>query len=365
MTMPGGSTSNTFAIQTALNSLMPMFKKGGLLSVTNHLIEQGRSPKAARPLIFTGAEGHYSLEKAAIACGMGLESVVKVPCDENGVMDVDALDTMLAKAFADTQGTGDVVGLPLFVNATAGSTVTGSFDALDRMADVCEKYRTQDHPLWLHVDGSWGGPVLFSSRYRIRMRGVERFDSLTINPHKLLNIPHQCSFALFRNGDTLSHNALEAPYLFHASDVSSDTSAATQSDERAAALKRKLQRREGPAMMNFGCGRRGDALKFYLAWLSKGSDHFGTQVDRGIEAAQEIVQRIKTDQALCERLEVSRMGDQFLQVCFRPSLKDKRREASVQEKSKATQYVHTTLRQRRRFAVDFAPLGKGQGDFIR
>ena len=58
----------------------------------------------------------------------------------------------------------------------------GSFDDLDAIADVCER-----HGLWLHVDGSWGGPVLFSERWRHLVHGIARCDSLAINPHKLLN----------------------------------------------------------------------------------------------------------------------------------------------------------------------------------
>lgn len=190
LTMPGGSSSNTFAIQTALTSLLPNFKQEGVIGVVSDLSQKlSRSHRACKPLIYTGAEAHYSLEKAAIACGLGLGSVVKVPCNVEGDMDVDALDRLLHEAYENTDGDGDkVAGLPFFVNATAGSTVTGSFDRLERIATVCQKHRALGHSIWLHVDGSWGGPVLFSRTYRDRMRGIEEFDSFTINPHKLLNM---------------------------------------------------------------------------------------------------------------------------------------------------------------------------------
>jgi glutamate decarboxylase len=190
LTMPGGSSSNTFAIQTALTSLLPMFKQRGIIGVIGDMSTTlKRSPEACTPLIYTGAEAHYSLEKAAIACGLGLNSVVKVPCNVEGDMDLEALDRLLNEAYDNADGEpGKLTGLPLFVNATAGSTVTGSFDRLDRMADVCQKYRALGHRLWLHVDGSWGGPVLFSRTHRRKMRGIEKCDSFTINPHKLLNV---------------------------------------------------------------------------------------------------------------------------------------------------------------------------------
>lgn len=367
MTMPGGSMSNTFAIQTAINHSFPGFKNEGVVGVITDLMERhNRSPKASKPLIITGADSHYSLEKAALACGMGLNSVIKVPCDIYGNMDVDALDRTLEELYQDSKGTGEQAGFPFFVNATAGSTVTGSFDNLDQIANVCEKYRlTHETPLWLHVDGSWGGPVLFSSQYRSRMAGIERCDSLTINPHKLLNIPHQCSFVLFRKGDVLENNALDAPYLFHANDGDMESEIA-KLEESEASLRRKNARHEGPAKVNFGCGRKGDALKLYIAWQSKGAKYFGQHVEKGIESANRIVQYIKTDSDLSKRLQLAQTESSgaplFLQVCVRPRLDA---NASIEERSKATQYVHNAIKQQRRFAVDFAPLGKGQGDFIR
>ena len=81
---------------------------------------------------------------------------------------------------------------PFYVNATAGTTVLGSFDPLDRIADVCER-----HKLWLHVDGSWGGSVVFNHDIaRERLKGVERADSVAVNPHKMLGVPLTCSFLL-------------------------------------------------------------------------------------------------------------------------------------------------------------------------
>lgn len=366
MTMPGGSMSNTFAIQTAINHSFSKFKSEGIVGVITELMEKfNRSPKSSKPLIITGSDSHYSLEKAALACGMGLNSVVKIPCDSYGNMDVEELDKKLQELYDDKEGKGEHAGFPFFVNATAGSTVTGSFDNLDRIAKVCEKHREiRKSPLWLHVDGSWGGPVLFSQKYKSRMAGIERCDSLTINPHKLLNIPHQCSFILFRKGDVLENNALDAPYLFHSDDKDIEQDSIT--DSQAAVIKRKNARHEGPAKVNFGCGRKGDALKLYLAWRLKGANHFGQHVEKGIESANRIVQYIKTDSNLSKRLQLAQTESNdaplFLQVCVRPSLRE---NASVEERSKATQYVHNAIRQQKRFAVDFAPLGKGQGDFIR
>lgn len=179
--------------------------------------------------------------------------------------------------------------------------------------------------------------------------------------------PLQCSFALFRNGDALSANALDAPYLFHDTSAETPANAVNQIEtlkDRDAFINRKRKRRESPAQMNFGCGRRGDALKMYLIWLSKGSDYFGNLVDEGIRRAEQLVEKVARDVDLQRKLEIALLpsGMQFLQVCVRPRL---RPDSTTPHRSAATQAVYSELRKRRHFAVDFAPLSRGRGDFLR
>ena len=158
-----------------------------------------------------------------------MSAVVRVPTDAYGRMRVDQLDAMLSEMRADS---AHPHGMPLLVNATSGTTVMGAFDDLGAIADVCAR-----HGCWMHVDASWGGPVAFSDTERLRLAGIERSDSVTINPHKLLTVTHQCSFLLVRRRRSLATLVIEAGYLFH-----------------------------GPshdlAIKTLGCGRRGDALKF-------------------------------------------------------------------------------------------------------
>lgn len=127
--------------------------------------------------------------------------------------------------------------------------------------------------------------------------------------------------------------------------------------------------------MAYGCGRRGDALKMYLAWLSTGTAGFGAHVERGMILARDVVGLIRSP-AYASRLELGPAsaseedddGPAFLQVCFRPALpKDQviERQARSELLSKATRHVYETLKERKRFAVDFAPLPKGMGDFVR
>ena len=171
MSQPGGSASNSSSIVIARNTLFPETKTAGI--------------GARRFVLFTSAHGHYSLEKAAQMYGFGSNAVRSVPVDDVGQMDVDALLFMVQQA--NTNGE-----TPFYVNATAGTTVLGSFDPFEEIAQVCKQ-----HGMWMHVDGSWGGSVIFNRELaKDRLKGVDKADSIAINPHKMLGVPMTCSFLL-------------------------------------------------------------------------------------------------------------------------------------------------------------------------
>ncbi|KAJ2797616.1 Glutamate decarboxylase 2, partial [Coemansia furcata] len=232
LTFPGGSYSNMHALMVARNRRFPELKRGGFAAMSG-----------VRPVIFTSAHAHYSIEKAAVAAGLGLDNVVSVPTDMAGRMDSRTLRLLVEQAIAEG-------GAPFFVNATAGTTVLGAFDPIDEIADVCV-----DHGLWLHVDGSWGGPLALFCADELGGYHLGRADSFTVNPHKLMGVPLQCSFLLMRNGLAPMRDALGlgASYLFHGGspDVLDDVGDATM-----------------------GCGRRPDAIKLWLAWRYHGTQHF-------------------------------------------------------------------------------------------
>lgn len=166
---PGGSAGNSSSIVIARNTLYPETKTKGL---------QGK-----QFVLFTSAHGHYSLEKAAQMFGFGSDAIIPVPVDEDGRMIPAELDRLIEQAKQDGK-------TPFYVNATAGTTVMGSFDPFNAIADICEK-----HTLWMHVDGSWGAPVVFNREIaRGRLDGVERANSLVMCPHKMLGVPVTSSF---------------------------------------------------------------------------------------------------------------------------------------------------------------------------
>ena len=174
MSQPGGSASNSSSIVIARNTLYPETKQDGI--------------GARRFVIFTSAHGHYSLEKAAQIFGFGSNAVKGVPVTPDGCMIPAELQRMVKEAKAAGE-------IPFYVNATAGTTVLVSYDPFDEVADIC-----QEHGLWLHVDGSWGGSIVFNEEISsTRLKGIERADSIAVNPHKMLGTPVTCSFLLAKD----------------------------------------------------------------------------------------------------------------------------------------------------------------------
>jgi aromatic-L-amino-acid/L-tryptophan decarboxylase len=131
--------------------------------------------------VYASEQAHSSIDKAAITLGLGADNVVHVPVDSEWRMRADAL----ADAIRDDRARGY---LPLAVVATVGTTGTSSIDPVPAIADICARER-----LWLHVDGAYGGMAAIVPEERRVFAGVERADSLVVNPHKWLFTPVDCS----------------------------------------------------------------------------------------------------------------------------------------------------------------------------
>ncbi|CAO1620759.1 unnamed protein product [Sympodiomycopsis kandeliae] len=361
LTMPGGSSSNVLAVQTALGNRFASFKQDGIPGVIQDLLALGRQGRNARPVLITSEQSHYSLEKAALACGMGLSSIVKIKCNQYGAMRLDHLEEVLTKTYRSE----DSLGFPFFINATAGTTILGAFDNLEGITNTVKKvFQSLPNPPqqfpWIHCDASWGGPVLFSSKSRYLMKGVENIDSLTINPHKLLNITQQCSFGLFRKGESLAVNVTGAKYLFH-----SATSTSEDQDGISPTLKTL---RLNPGSKTMGCGRKPDAFKFYIEWLRVGTKGFGLHVDKSISYAVEIIQLIQKhakNLKVAQATPTSAEARLYCQVCFRPSIPSEdlswvngilTSEEVDYLLSSSTHHLHSELRKIGQYAIDKAPL---------
>lgn len=142
-----------------------------------------------RLVMYMSAEGHSCLEKAAFTLGLG--SPRKVATGPGFRMNLDDLRAAVA---ADRRAGHR----PFLVAANAGSVKTGAIDPLDDLAEFCRANR-----LWLHVDGAYGGLGALDPRLAPWFAGIERADSVAIDPHKWLAVAIGCSCAMVRRGELL------------------------------------------------------------------------------------------------------------------------------------------------------------------
>lgn len=162
-----------------------VFVSGGSTANLSALVaaRHGRQAPSGRApgLIVTGASAHSSVRSAAAI--MGCAIVVAGSTDAPlGSADLEEVLTTLDPA--------DVVA----VVASAGATNTGAVDALDEIASTCARLG-----IWLHVDAAYGGAAMLAPASRGLFRGIERADSVTVDPHKWLFTPFDCAAVIYRD----------------------------------------------------------------------------------------------------------------------------------------------------------------------
>jgi len=167
----GGSMANFSAIVAARKALLPENFLGGALYVSDQV--------------------HASVTKAAALAGFAGRNIRVVPNTPQLGIDVDRLRTMVRH----DRGTGL---RPFMVVASAGTTNTGAVDAISDVADLAAEIG-----MWLHVDAAYGGFFQLTERGRTRFRGIERADSITLDPHKGMFLPYGTGSLVVREGERL------------------------------------------------------------------------------------------------------------------------------------------------------------------
>ena len=165
----GGSMANFGAVVTARNQ---------------HFGDDGDLRKA---VVLVSGQVHHSVEKAARLAGIASKNVRSVAVDDQQRLDVDALRVAVAEH------------RPFMIVASAGTTNTGAIDPLHAIADLCES-----EGIWLHIDGAYGATWYLCEEGRRRLAGMERANSLSLDPHKGLFLPYGTGCLLVRDGDALA-----------------------------------------------------------------------------------------------------------------------------------------------------------------
>src|SRR2546427_7629409 len=175
----GGNEANFSGLALALAAKFP------------ESIDDGITVVGAQPVAYASAESHHSLDKSAGLLGIGRKALRRVAVNDDAQLDPGKLEKAISEDLAAER-------IAFCVVATAGTTNSGTVDDLIAISDVC-----RGHDLWLHVDGAYGASAIFSDRHRDLVRGIERADSLTIDPHKWLAMPFSAGLILTCHPDIL------------------------------------------------------------------------------------------------------------------------------------------------------------------
>ena len=211
-------------------------------------------------VLYVSSQSHSSMARAARALGFRPGQVRVLPVDRSFRLRVDVLE----QAVAADRAAGLV---PLAVCANAGSTNTGAVDPLPALADVCAA-----HDLWLHVDGAYGAFAALTERGRSALAGIERADSITLDPHKWLFQPYECGAILVR----------EAEGLRRAFEITPDYLRDVETQDEVNFSDRGLQ-----------LSRFCRALKVWMSLQTFGFDAFREAVDGAFDLAHEAAARVE------------------------------------------------------------------------
>lgn len=192
MILPGGSIANLQGLLLARTRHFPDWDREGPLAVKR------------QPILYTSEVSHFSVLRAAKAMGLGETCVAAIPAQGRGAMDADAL----ARRIRSDQ---DENREPFAVVATAGTTGTGAIDPLEDIASLCKEHR-----LWMHVDACYGGAALLLDKLMPRFAGLERADSIALDPHKWFFAPLTTSLILVKDPE-IEHQCfdIKASYIPH------------------------------------------------------------------------------------------------------------------------------------------------------
>jgi glutamate/tyrosine decarboxylase-like PLP-dependent enzyme len=172
-----------------------LFVSGGSMANLTALAvarESKLGPETAVAVAYASDQAHSSVGRALKVLGLRSDQLRLLPADDQYRLEIGALERAVA---ADRRAGRR----PFCVIANAGTTNTGSVDPLPELADLCAA-----EGLWLHADGAYGGGALLCDRGKRALAGIERADSLALDPHKWLFQPFEIGCVLVRDGGLMA-----------------------------------------------------------------------------------------------------------------------------------------------------------------
>lgn len=181
----GGSEANLIGLKCARDHAHRNVRDHGVRAAHGELV------------VYASEQCHYSLIKSVDILGLGRENLRKIETDDYFHIRTD----LLREAIDDDRRAGRIL---CCIAGAAGATSTGIIDPLDELADIA-----RENDCWFHVDAAYGGALAFSEKHKSLLRGIERADSITIDPHKWMFVPFACGAALVKDGGRVLRDAFD------------------------------------------------------------------------------------------------------------------------------------------------------------
>lgn len=275
-----GPTAIELVVVDWLRSLLGMpegtegvLTSGGSLANTTGLLAARHATGPG--VVYLSDQTHASIRRGLLAMGVPVDDLRTVETDERYRMPADVVAAEVASDRRDGRH-------PSIVIATAGTTNTGAVDPLPELADLC---RSED--LWLHVDGAYGAPAAFCEKGRVVLAGIERADSLVLDPHKWLFQPYDVGSLLVRRP-----GALEAAFHMTPEYLVDVTARGGEIDFRDRSLE---------------LTRRSRAIKVWLTFRTYGVGRIRAAIERGMELAEH-AERVLGDDERWEIVTPAQLG---------------------------------------------------------
>jgi glutamate/tyrosine decarboxylase-like PLP-dependent enzyme len=260
---------------------------------------RGKDLEGAR--VYTSDQTHFSIARALDELGFPADTLVVLPADS----DFHLRGAPVAAAIARDRRDGLT---PFAIAAVAGSTNTGSVDAVGELADVAEA-----GGLWLHVDAAYGGGARLSQRDRDRVRDLDRADSVTVDPHKWFFQAYDIGGLLVRDGRMLGAVfGGRAPEYYRGGETPGDgvpdhLRDSEHDDGHGAADQLNFYK------LSFEGTRRWRALKLWMSWKHLGTVGFGKLIEANDDLAAYLARRC----ADADDFEALPAVPELSVVCFR------------------------------------------------
>ena len=163
----GGTTANISALLCARNSRLLSKENSNELSKDS--LYKVLNQKGYHDIAIVGSRlMHYSVNKAASILGLGTDNIIFVGSNNEGNLDLHLLKEKIRECEKNKLYILALVGI-------AGTTETGEIDPLEEMGKIAQEFG-----IHFHVDGAWGGATMFSDKHKVKLKGIEQADSVTI-----------------------------------------------------------------------------------------------------------------------------------------------------------------------------------------